>query len=748
MVVRPIHLTAGTIVAVLLLFAWSVPILDLVELKTYDLRLISRGPRPASTAVVLAAIDEKSLNREGRWPWPRSKIARLLEMLSRDAPKVVGFDILFAEPDESSQVALIDRLFSQLQVLAVKDPNLVRILTERRGEADNDLALATAIKRSSAPVVLGYFFHESERGLEYKLESAEVDRRLKRIAGSKYPLVRYRGAAPDTTTFIRRAYAPETNLEMLTSAATSSGYFSIWQSDRDGVLRWMPLVIAAGDELFPPLAIVSAWHYLDRPALSVDVGPHGVEGIRLGNRMIPTDESGRLLINYPGAEKSFTHVSATDILQGAVPPGTFKNRIVLIGATAVGTYDLRSTPFSPRYAGLEVHAAVIDNILTQNFMARPEWSKLYSVVAILAMAAVVGVALPRLSPLTGTLVVAGVFVLYIMAARWLFVSAGLWLNIVYPLLALSLNFTALTVYHYITEQRERKRIKGTFRQYVAPLVVEEMLKDPSRLRLGGEEKVLTVLFSDLEGFTSYSERFAPQEMTEILSEYYDRVTEQVFLQRGTLKEYVGDELMAFFGAPLEADDHAHRACHAALAMREQRLRLASEWAARGRPALRARTGINSGPMLVGNLGSKYRFAYGVLGDQVNLGSRLEGLNKVYGTDILIGETTARLVEGSYVVREIDMVRVKGREQAVRIYELIENAARPLPAKDTECLALYAHGLKAYRAASWTDAAALFREALRVVPADGPSRTMLERCLAYDKVPPPEPWDGVFDQLTK
>src|SRR5262249_52173709 len=258
---------------------------------------------------------------------------------------------------------------------------------------------------------------------------------------------------PDSARFVRQAYAPEPNIELLSSAAASSGYFSISQSDRDGVLRRMPMAIHAGDNLFPPLSVVAAWHYLDRPPLSLDIGAEGVDALRLGTRVVPTDAQGRLLINYPGPEKSFSHVSVTDILQGAVPPGTFTNRIVLVGATAVATYDLRSTPFSPRYAGLEVHAAIIDNILTGRFMAQPEWSTFHSVLAIILMAGLVGTVVPRLGPLLGTLFAAAIFAIYIVVARWLFAVSGLWLNMVYPLLSLTLTFTSLIVYHYFTEQR-------------------------------------------------------------------------------------------------------------------------------------------------------------------------------------------------------------------------------------------------------------------------------------------------------
>ena len=743
--INPASLVIVSLVAVLVVYGLHVDLLELMELKTYDLRFVSRGPLAPSPAVAMVVIDEKSLDAEGRWPWPRSKIAALIDVLSRGGAKVVGFDIVFSEPDANSQMVLLDRLAGHLDALAIRDPRLHRVLAESRQDADNDLALVNAITRSRAAVVLGYFFHRDASTLEYELDREERDRRLQRIAGSKYPRVRRTGQTADEPPFIR-AYAAEPNIERLTGAAASSGYFSL-QSDRDGVLRWMPLATQGGEDLFPPLGVLCAWHYLDRPPLTVEVGSHGIEGIQIGERFVPTDEVGRLLINYLGGPKTFPHFSATDVLNGRAPKEAFRDRIVLVGATAVATYDLRHTPFDPLYPGLEVHATVIDNILTQRFMARPEWSRIFDPLAIVAMGAVIGAALTRLAPLKGMLFAAGLFALYVVLARWLFTSAQLWLNMVYPLLALVTVYIALTVYAYMTEQRERKRIKGTFKQYVAEHVVEEMIKDPTRLRLGGEEKVLTVLFSDLEGFTTYSERHTAHEMTEMLAEYYNRVTEQVFLHRGTLKEYVGDELLAFFGAPLEDPQHALRACEAALAMREQTRALAAEWVAIGRAPLRARTGVNSGPMVVGNLGSKYRFAYGVVGDQVNLGSRLEGLNKVYGTEIIISENTARLVDHAFRLRELDTVRVIGRKQAVRIYELVAMAGTPLDPQHDEALSVYAEALEAYRKGMWRDALSLFRKAQALRGEDRPSKVLAQRCLEYEATPP-EPWDGVFEQRFK
>lgn len=743
---NPTSLTFCSILLVIALFLSGTPILDLIELKTYDLRFLSRGQLPPSPSVVMAVIDEKSLNTEGRWPWPRSKLAALVDILSHDEAKVIGFDIGFLEPDENSQLELISQFSREVETLGIQNPALANFIRERKKHADNDLALATAIKNSSAAVVLGYFFHMNEDDLDYRLEQKEIDQQLKRISASKYPLIMYRAQSVDGARFFR-AYAPEGNLAMFTEASAASGYFSL-RTDGDGVVRWMPLIIQGGEEIFPPLAVLCAWHYLGKPQLLVKIARDEVEGIQMGNRFIPTDEKGQLLINYLGPAKTFPHFSISDILSGKLPSGTFKDRIVLIGSTAMGAHDLRSTPVSPVYPGVEIHATVIDNIVTQNFLAKPKWSKIYDLLAIITLAVLTWIALPRMSALTGFGFATALFALYIAIARWLFVHSGVWLNIVYPLLALATNYTALTAYYYITEERERQKIKGAFTHYVSPVVIEEMLKDPGRLKLGGEEKVLTVLFSDLQGFTSASERYAPHEMIELLSEYYNRMTEQIFAYQGMLKEYVGDELMAIFGAPIEQIDHAERACAAALAMREHREALSEEWAKIGRPPLIARTGINSGLMLVGNLGSKYRFAYGVLGDHVNLGSRLEGLNKAYGTKILIGENTAQMVEKSFLLREIDMVQVVGRAQAVRIYELLARAGTSLPPEQEQAFSCYAAGLEAYRERRWDEALSLFKESLVVWREDGPSQIMAERCQSYQKTPPPEEWKGVFEALHK
>ncbi len=739
-------LTLAVIVVVTAMFATQVTVLDQFELRTYDLRFLSRGPLSTSSSVVLAMVDEKSLDREGRWPWPRVKFADLIDRLSRDGAKVIAFDIGFLEPDENSQLELLDGLDTALGGLREANPQLGAFLADARKRADNDRALAESIRRSSAAIVLGYFFHMGDSRPDYEMTSEEIAAQLARIAGSKYPLVTYRGGTEGRVA-IPEAYAPESNLAVLTEASASSGYFSVRQ-DPDGIVRWMPLVIAGGEEVFPPLSVLAVWHYLDRPQLMVRVGPYGVDGIQLGDRLVPTDESGRLLINYLGPPRTFPHVSISDILAGSVPADTFRDKIVLVGAAATGIYDSRTTPFSPVHPAVEIHASVMDNLISGRFIARPGWSEVYDVVAIVLLSTVAGVGLWRLSAFPSLLFAGALFAAHVLVARELFVRFGVWLNVVYPLLALTATYVCITVYEFVSEQRERRRVRSAFGQYVSPVVIEEILKDPKGLQLGGEEKELTVLFSDLEGFTSYSERYTPQQMIELLSEYYARMTERVFARGGTLKEYVGDELMAIFGAPIEQSDHAVRACAAALEMQAHRNAMTREWASMGRPPLIARTGINSGRMLVGNLGSKYRFSYGVLGDNVNLGSRVEGLNKEYGTEILIGERTAALVGAAFLLREVDIVRVVGRQTPVRIYELVGAADAKLHASELAALADYGEAIEAYRGRRWAEADRLFERVLAKRRNDGPSRTMLGRCRNYATSPPPANWDGVYEASRK
>lgn len=734
-------LTVLTIGAAVSLFALAPPLLEEIELNWVDLRFRARGPLAPGPAVVLAAIDEKSLAAEGRWPWPRARIAALVEALSRDGASVIGFDVLFSESEDDGRLALIGEIERALDTSRIADPQLRGILRKGRVAADQDRLLASALEDSQAPVVLGYFFHMSEQGVGFRIDRSEIERRLESIADSRYPMV-YKDPQAKAEPFIK-AYAPQANLPLFTGKAASSGFFSV-TSDDDGVVRWMPLVIQGGDDFFPPLALLSAWHYLGKPQLAVRVGRYGIDGVQLGERLIPTDETGRLFINYRGAGQTFATYSISDILSGKLPAGSFKDKIVVVGATAIGIGDIRTTPFGPVFPGPEVHANAIDNLLAGDFIERPRWAKVFDLLAIVVLGLLVGLVVPRASALFGLLFTGSLFAAYVLGAHWLFVTQRIGVNLVYPVFAMGFTYTMLTVYRFLIEERERRRIKGAFQHYVAPDVVDIMLRDPAGVRLGGEEKVLTALLSDMEGFTNFSENHTPNEVIAVLSEYYAQMTEEVFAVRGTLVEYVGDEMFALYGAPVTQSDHAMRACLSALAMRERREALSDAWEKIGRPRIKARTGINSGNMLVGNIGSKYRFHYGAMGDAVNLASRLEGLNKIYGTQIIISGTTADLVTGAFRLRELDLVRVKGRAQALHIYELIGVVDMPLADEHRQLLDLYEAGLASYRRRDWDGALELFGQCLALSPQDRPSLLMQQRCRVYRDKPPRPDWDGTFE----
>jgi len=747
---NPTTITIGLIIFVFVLFLWGIRILDIIELKTYDLRCLSRGVVKPSPEVALAVIDEKSLDTIGKWPWPRARIAKLVDLVSQDGAKVISFDVGFWEPDENTNLRLIDQFEQKIEALDIHNSQLNKFLEEAKISTDNDLILANSIKNSKAKVILGHFFHMDQDSIGYEIDQEQIDKQLKRIANSRYPLIRYEEQGMDIASFITdfTAYVPEGNLEILSQAAEASGFFNM-VPDPDGIIRTMRLVVKCGEEIYAPLSIQSVWHYLDQPQLIVKVATFGIEGIRMGKRFIPSDESGRMLVNYLGPEKTFPHYSISDIFQNKLPKGTFNNKIVLIGGTAIGLGDIRFTPVSSsgEYPGLEIHANVIDNILNNNFLHKPQWATIYDILAILVLGLLSGFVIPRLSALKGILFASSLFILYILVTYWLFIHFGLWVNIVYPLLTIVFIYTSITLFRYITEERERKKIRGAFSYYVSSSVVNEMLKNPDKLKLGGDKKELSVLFSDIRGFTTISEGLTPEELVHLLNEYLTVMTDIVFKYEGTLDKYMGDAIMAIYGAPLEQADHPSRACHSALNMMEGLKKLNESWILDGKKPLDIGIGINTGMMMVGNMGSDQRFDYTVMGDAVNLSSRLEGANKAYQTNILISDSTYEWVKDEFVCMQMDSVRVKGKTLPVNIYHLVGKNS-DVSGEYKDAITYFHKGFQLYKRQQW-DAAI---EAFQIVTAMGKNihaaELYIKRSSNLKSNPPPPDWDGVFTMKTK
>ncbi|MFB3925327.1 MAG: CHASE2 domain-containing protein [Syntrophales bacterium] len=739
--ISPLKISIVLIIAVIVLYFFNLSFLRFMELKALDLRMVSRGERPSGGETVIAAIDEKSLGELGRWPWSRSTIARLVDALKAYEAKAIGFDIVFAEPDDNAGMRDLTDISRQIEQLGIKDPRLSGIIRGKRAKADTDADLTKSIKRAGN-VTLGYFFHTSRKDVAH-LSEAVIRENAERIFSSKYQIIQFR-SSPDTSAMIE-AHAVVPNIKEITDAAQNCGYFNAFP-DSDGVLRWAPLVIRFQDDFYPSLALSVLLQYMDWPMLALNLGDTGVEGIRMGDIDIPTDESGRMLINYLGPAKTFPHYSISDIIHGRLDPELIRDKIVLVGATATGIYDLRTTPYSAVYPGVEVHANVIDNIIHSDFIRRPGWTGLLDILAIISFGLIIGVALPRTGALQGFFLSFAVLTAFVFGNVYVFSHHNLWIDLVYPALTIIVVYTGVTVYKYITEERERKKIRNAFQYYLTSSVINEMLKDPSKLKLGGEKKDLTVLFSDIRGFTTISEKLSPEELVQLLNEYLTAMTNVVFKYDGLLDKYMGDAIMAVFGAPLSQIDHAARACRTGLDMMKELRGFQKKWSEEGKPVLNIGIGINSGEMVVGNMGSEMRFDYTVMGDSVNLGSRLEGINKEYGTNIVISEFTHDKIQGAFICRELDSVRVKGKKFPVRIYELL--AEEDGSGEQFAWVKIFEEGLAKYRQQQWDAAVSDFRKVLEVRPDDQPSLHYIERCNELKESPPGAGWDGVYTMTGK
>jgi adenylate cyclase len=726
---------AGITFLISVLLIWRPAFTEFLELKLYDLKFRYRGPRPPGPDLAILAIDDDSLKVVGRWPWSRENFSRLLARVKEAGPKVVAIDVIFAERQETGGLKVLRELQQKAVRQGLGSPELLRLLKEEQRRVDVDRQLAQVVGEAP-PTVLGFFF----RGVGGKTRTLEARSLMEPtfVKASTYNLVRTLDTEASSVSLLE-AEGVELNLPEITEAAPGSGYFNM-QPDKDGTVRWFPMTIKMGPDFFAPLSLVSTRYFLGGPPLIITLSQLGVEEVRVGPKVVPVDQFGRLLINYLGPPGMIPTYSALALLEGRLPPEALKDKIVLVGATAVGIYDLRVTPFSGVSPGVEIQATVIDGLLRDNFLRVPPLALPLALAVVLALGVILGLVLPRLSAAWGFIFTWGVLGFFVGGNYFLFTRAGLQLDLFYPLGEIVLVYLGVTIQNFLAEEKERLRIRKAFESYVAPTVVHEMLKHPDRLRLGGERRELSILFSDIRGFTSLSEDLPPETLVALLHDFLNPMSEIIVRNQGTIDKYIGDAIMALFNAPLENPDHARLACRTALEMTGTLAALGKEWAAQGRPQIRIGIGINTGMAAVGNMGSDRLFDYTAIGDNVNLASRLEGLNKYYGTDILISEGTARGLNGDFILREVDLVRVKGKMQPLTIYELLgEGTPEPELAR---FLPVYQEGRRLFMDRRFQESAAAFARALELRPQDLPSRNYLEMSQKYQETPPPPDWQGV------
>ncbi|MCZ8181338.1 MAG: adenylate/guanylate cyclase domain-containing protein [Beijerinckiaceae bacterium] len=613
-------------------------------------RYLAAKPRPVGDLpVVIVDIDDRSLQALGQWPWSRAVLARLVDRLQAAGAATIGFDIMFPEPDRLSPARLARSL-----------PGLTAEMRARlEAEPDTDRLLAEAIGR--ARVVLGRSGLGQRQG-----QSAEGQ-------GAEDPPVPLAMIGGDSTDLLPAYPDMVRNLPVLEAPAAGLGLFSVLP-EADGIIRRVPTAFAIGGQVRPALAVETLRVATGGDALAIRRDSAGISGLVIGGHLLPTERDGRLWVHYTPHQPA-RFVSAVDVLEERYPPERFRNRIVLIGTSAVGLQDLRPTPLEPAMPGVEIHAQVLETILAGAVLIRPNYALGAEVLAGAALAGLIILLVPVLGPLPVLGLGLALASLTLWLAWMLFARHGVLIDPVYPLVTGFAVYVTLVFANYWREQRQKDAIRSAFQHYLAPSLVERMVRQPELLTLGGETRMLTILFSDVRGFTSVAESYQedPQALTALMNRLLSPLSEAIIAEGGTIDKYMGDAIMAFWNAPLDMPDHAARALRAAREMRRRHAQLEAERQreaeAAGRPylPLEIGIGINSGRCVVGNMGSQARFDYTALGDAVNLASRLEGLTARYGRPILIGEASAALLPPEDVLEPVDRVTVKGKHEPTQIF---------------------------------------------------------------------------------
>jgi len=711
----------------------------------YDARLRATMPRTLDERIVIVDIDEKSLAEVGRWPWPRDKMAALAdEVFDRQKAVLAGFDVVFAEPDESSGLRQL-RKMAQDELRS--EAGFVEKVRQMDSRLDHDDLFARSLQ--GRPVVLGYYFTSDRDG---------------RNTGVLPEPVMAQGRLRREQTRITLWNGFGSNIPALAKAAPHAGFFNAI-AEPDGVVRSTPLIAEYGGRFYESLGLAMFRQLTGYPAvepghpLGVPLfGPvPGIESIVLkqdGRSLaIPVDNRVAALVPFRGSGGpkggSYAYHSASDVLLGRLPPGLFSGKIVLFGTTAPGLLDLRATPINEAYPGVEIHANMISGLLDDKLLVKPDYAEGFELVLLLLAGIALAFGLPALSA-TRAVALSGVVIGIVLALNfWLYLTYGLVLPMASALMMAVSIFGLNMSYGYFVESRSKRELAHLFGNYVPPELVDEMLKDPDRYTMQAAERELTVMFCDMRGFTRLSEQMDPVHLQWLLNTIFSRLTRIIREQRGTVDKYMGDCIMAFWGAPLESEQHAAQAVRAALAMSREIIAINREREVEGQPPIAIGIGLHTGLMCVGDMGSDVRRSYTVIGDAVNLGSRLEGLTKTYGVSIIASQATRDQASGFHW-QELDRVRVKGRDQAVTIYRPLspiasvetDGAIRASPEEGWEGL------LRSYRAQDWPACEVALANLLVIDPDNVLYHLYAQRVASRKRLPSDPGWDGTTNVETK
>lgn len=712
-----------------------IPTLQRMENILYDLRLRSTVVNTVDPRIVIIDIDEESLAKEGRWPWRRDKLAALVDVLfDHYSVKLLGFDVVFSESDTSGGIELLDKLASgPLQ----KDTRFLSTLESVRPQLSYDDLFAKSLKNRA--VVLGYIVsHLAEKTPEVGMLPTPL------AATAELPF--------SSLLFKEKSYAA--NLSKLQTAAMSGGFFNNPNVDEDGVYRRLPLLINYNGHIYEALSLILYKTLLGMPEVKFITGEgYGksntdsqLEGLDIEGLHIPVDQTSTLLVPYRGRQGSFPYVSATDVLSGATSQETLKDKIVIIGTSAAGLLDLRVTPVQNAYAGVEIHANILSSLLDQTIKSRPGYILGLELVELLMICLLAIFIFPRVSVLLSAIIFCVLLVGGIVFNFYCWATLNIDTMLATPITLLTALYGIQLFFGFFFESRKKKQMSNMFGQYIPPELVEQMSHSDEEFSLKGESREMTVLFSDVRGFTTISEGMEPQELCELINDILTPVTRVIHEHKGTIDKYIGDAIMAFWGAPMHNPQHAAYAVRAGLAILQALTVIQEDFKAKGWPEVDIGIGLNTGKMSVGNMGSQFRIAYTIMGDAVNLGSRLEGLTKQYGVKMIVSESTL-LAAPEFTYRELDKVRVKGKHKPITIYEPLGVTA-DISSEQTQILDLLNQALQGYRQQQWTIAQNIFEQLAEQCPHDKLYSIYLKRIAYYFESPPGADWDGAFTHTSK
>jgi len=708
---------------------WDPTPLEDLRLKSFDFYQVIKPRIAAARPAMIVDVDEESLRAFGQWPWPRTLIADLVAQLKRLGSVAIAFDILFPEPDRMSPNVAVSAFRNVDEETKAKLRNL----------PSNDEVLADVIRQSK--VILG------QSGVTAPIAAP----------AETLPQTGFAIRGPDPSPWLVTFDGLLRNIPVLEQAAAGRGLLTI-RPERDGIVRRVPLVMKAEGSIVPALTLEILRVVTNSGAILVHTDEAGIRGVAVPGLQLPTDRNGQLWVYFSPHDRA-RYVSAKDVIEGRVEADKIAGKLVLIGTSAVGLLDLKTTPVEAVMPGVEVQAQVLENALTSALLSYPN----YAIAVELAATLTVGAAIIILAPMVGALplLILGAAVgTALTAISWFFFSSqGILLDLTFPLLASFIIYVTLVFISYFREQIDRRRIRSAFGQYLSPALVEQLAQSPEKLVLGGEERNMTIMFSDVRGFTTISESFKddPQGLTHLMNRLLTPLTNAIIDQKGTIDKYIGDAIMAFWNAPIDVPDHELHACRAALEMlrRMRTLNQQREQEARngGHPfiPISIGVGINTGRCVVGNMGSDLRFDYSVLGDSVNLASRLEGRSKSYGTPIILGSRTAGKADGKFAALELDLITVKGKREPERIYTIVGGED---VASSDEFRKLHEFNdkmLASYRKRDWhtaLEALQLCRYAPNNFGLDEIYNLYLARIQSFQETAPPDDWDGVYVFDTK